>query len=79
MNLYHRLFSKYAVSLRDGRAKVVGKITKRHLLELEEVCRDLGIKRCELWSNGIDRVSFSKDVPQQAQQRLRNALFALFR
>lgn len=80
MRIYHRLFSKYAIRLKGGRAVALkGKLTMSHLREVEGICRDAGIADCELWSNGVDRITFSDEVPAAVQQRLRNAIFAFLK
>jgi hypothetical protein len=76
MRIYHRLFSTYAVRIERGRAVALkGKITASHLRKLERICGEAGVEGGEIWSNGIDRVSFSHDVPEGIRQGLRNAIF----
>lgn len=80
MNLYHRFFSKYAVGIQGGRAiSLKGKMTNSKLRELENICREEGVESGEIWSNGLDQVSFSREIPNAIQQRLRNSIFEIWR
>jgi hypothetical protein len=52
-----------------------GKVTAAFLLEIAEVCRQLGVRRG--WVGGVRRgrkivLAFSRGMPPAAQQRLRN-------
>ncbi len=37
--------------------------------ELETICREEGVERGEIWSNGLDQVSFSGESSNSIHQR----------
>jgi hypothetical protein len=80
MNIYHRFFSKYAIRIHGGQATAVkGRMPSSKLRELEEICREAGVQKGEIWSNGVDRVTFSDGIPESGHQLLRNCLFEIWR
>jgi hypothetical protein len=80
VNFYHRFFSKYAIRIHGGRAtSVKGRMTSSKLRELEKICRETGVQKGEIWSNGVDRVTFSAGIPDAIHQLLRNCIFEIWR
>jgi hypothetical protein len=70
----------FGIRIERGVPRVAsGKVTAAFLLEIAEVCRQLGVKRG--WVGGVRRgrkivLAFSRGMPPPARQRLRN-LWAL--
>ena len=66
----------FAIRIQQGVPMVThGKVTAAFLLEVAEVCRQLGVQRG--WVGGVRRgrkimLSFSRRMPEAARQRLRN-------
>lgn len=75
MHLLSRLFSTTAVSFENGRCVAVrGKVAGAILRELAGCLGEAGIARGEIWVAGNGRVSFSREIPAEIHQRLRNIL-----
>ena len=75
MKFISRFFSSIAVKVDDGRAQLIkGKLEKQILREVSALCQEIGIDRCELWVDGMGKVTFSSEVPKQAYQKFRNVV-----
>jgi hypothetical protein len=75
MHFLSRLLSTTAISFKTGRCVAVrGKVPGAILVDLAECLEEAGIETGEIWLAGNGRVSFSKQIPAEIHQRLRNIL-----
>jgi hypothetical protein len=75
MHFLSRLFSTTAISFEKGRCVAVkGKLPGSLLRDLADCLEEAGIARGEIWLAGNGRVSFSREIPGEIHQRLRNTL-----
>ena len=75
MHFLSRLFSNTAISFETGRYVAVrGKVSGPILRDLAGCLEDAWISKGEIWLAGNGRVSFSRNIPTEIHQRLRNIL-----
>lgn len=75
MRFLSRLLSTTAISYENGRCVAVrGKFPGAILRDLAGCLGEAGIATGEIWLAGNGRVSFSRDIPAEIHQRLRNIL-----
>jgi hypothetical protein len=75
MHFLSRLFSTTAISFEKGRCVALkGKLPGSILRDLAGCLEEAEIARAEIWLAGNGRVSFSRDIPDNLCQRLRNIL-----
>lgn len=75
MHFLSRLFSTTAISFESGRCVAVrGKVAGAILRDLACCLGEAGIVKGEIWVAGNGRVSFSREIPAEIHQRLRNIL-----
>jgi hypothetical protein len=69
--------AQFVVRIDDGAARLVrGKVAAAMLRQVEEICREHGVRRGEvygrLWGRRRVRLAFSRGIPPACRQRLRN-------
>lgn len=73
MKFISRVFSKAAIRVDGGRARMVkGKLNHRLVSEISVLCAEVGITDCEIWLDAAGRVSFSSEVDAKHYQQFRN-------
>ena len=75
MNLISRLFASSAIQIRDGKARCVkGNLMSRLLNDISSLAAESGIQQGEIWLDPLGKVSFSREIPEEIHQRIRNVI-----
>lgn len=75
MKLLHRQFAAAAIRINEHGAHLVkGKIRSSGVRDVAAVCRAAGVTKGEIWIDGLERVTCSREIPEAIRQRLRNCL-----
>jgi hypothetical protein len=75
MRFFSRLFSHTVIAFVDGSCVAIqGKVCSGVLRDLAGILVENGVPRAEIRIGGDGRIRFSKEIPPEVHQRLRNIL-----
>jgi len=75
MKFISRLFSKSAIQIRGGTAHwAKGQLMNRLLKDISFLTAEAEIAEGEIWIDQTGKVTFSKEIPTEIHQRIRNVI-----
>lgn len=75
MKFISRFFAKSAIQIRGGTAyRAKGSLMSRLLGDVSILAADFDIENGEIWIDPKGKVSFSREIPERARQRIRNVI-----
>lgn len=77
MKLISQFFAEAAIQIREGKASCTkGKIMKRQLDDMTYLAAEFNIVKGEIWIHQRGRLSYSREIPNIAHQKIRNVIFS---
>ena len=75
VKFFQRMYAKIAIRIEGGEASTLkGRIRSAGVNDVTAICRRAGVAKGEIWVDGIERVRFSREIPEEIRQRLRNCV-----
>jgi hypothetical protein len=75
MNFLSRILSQHVIKIHDGRASCTkGKMLGTRLAEISSLAAQHSISKGEIWIDSQGKIHFSRHIPAELHQRLRNMI-----